>query len=118
MKNTRILTATLLVLACIAIKPLAKPPTEEPIRPEVRQEMERYAKADLELNRVYRHLMSTLTKDKQEQLKKAQRAWIAFRDAEADFEADGGGWGWTASWDASLTRLTEARTKQLKEAGN
>lgn len=116
-KTTRILTVSLVLLAGGAIKPSAKPPTEEPIQPEVQREVDRYAKADKELNRFYRHLMSTLTKDKQEQLKKAQRAWIAFRDAEADLEADGAGWGWPASWNASLARLTEARTKQLKEAG-
>ncbi len=43
--------------------------------------------ADAELNRVYHEVMDTLAEPRRERLRVAQRAWIAYRDACAEFEA-------------------------------
>jgi uncharacterized protein YecT (DUF1311 family) len=119
-KVTWILTASLLLLvsASPATKPRTKPlpaPADDPIRPELREQVDLYAKADKEMNRVYRELKAALPEDKREDLRTAQRAWLKFRDEEAELEAEGAGWGWDASWNSRLASLTEARTKQLHE---
>lgn len=43
--------------------------------------------ADAELKRVYQEAVATLDEPRRERLRAAQRAWIAYRDASADFEA-------------------------------
>ena len=43
-----------------------------------------YTEWDVELNRLYRVLMGELSDENKEQLRAAQRAWIAFRNAEFD----------------------------------
>lgn len=50
-----------------------------------------FAKSDTALNGLYREIMQRLGKDSAEarQLVAAQRAWIAFRDAECNFAASG-----------------------------
>jgi uncharacterized protein YecT (DUF1311 family) len=108
-----VLTVSLLALASETSK--APKETEQPFPPAIKEAMARCAKAEKELDRAYRKLIPNLTEEKQRQLKTAQRAWIAFRDAEAELEADGAGSGWTISWDESLTLQTEVRTKKLKE---
>ena len=48
-----------------------------------------FEKADAELNSAYAALMAKLPDaEGKEKLKESQRAWIAFRDAEAAFAAD------------------------------
>ena len=51
-----------------------------------------YKKADAELNVLYRQITARLKDDKAttELLVAAQRAWVAFRDAECAFSASGG----------------------------
>lgn len=54
---------------------------------------EDFRKADAELNEAYRELMARLDAAAKAELRTAQRAWIAFRDAHCDFEgkaAEGG----------------------------
>lgn len=46
---------------------------------------EAYAAWDRELNRVYRELLRGLDKDSAVRLKKAQKAWLAYRDSEVDW---------------------------------
>jgi uncharacterized protein YecT (DUF1311 family) len=50
-----------------------------------------YKKADAELNVLYRQITARLKDDKAtaKLLVAAQRAWVAFRDAECDFSASG-----------------------------
>ena len=43
---------------------------------------------DAELNRLYKALMATLEKEDQDRLRAAQRAWIAYRDAEYSFSGE------------------------------
>jgi uncharacterized protein YecT (DUF1311 family) len=44
--------------------------------------------ADARLNETYRQFMARLNDEEKVQLKKAQLAWIAYRDANCDFVAD------------------------------
>lgn len=78
-----------------------------------------YKVADKELNKVYKVIIKNLKGDKKERnnIKKAQRAWIKYRDTECYAYAapyrDGTGEYTMISeclWD-----MTEKRTKQLRE---
>jgi uncharacterized protein YecT (DUF1311 family) len=51
--------------------------------------------------------------ESKEKLKQSQRAWLAFRDAEAEFEGRGGTMAPTLRY-ATKTELTQRRIKQLK----
>ena len=84
-------------------------------------EMKECASADLQradkaLNAIYKKLMAKLpdniAKDK---LKKSQRAWIAFRDANAEFSADEvrGGTMEGLIYMGTVTYMTEQREKEL-----
>ena len=77
-----------------------------------------FAKADAELNRVYAKVVATLDEGSRAKLKASQRAWIAFRDAQAEFEMD------NEARDGSMapmiyagvrSSLTKARLTEFKE---
>ncbi len=73
---------------------------------------------DMELNAVFQRLIKQLnTSSAVNKLKKAQRAWIKFRDLSCDYSSDGwsGGTGRGIIYGTCFETLTEARTKQLKE---
>jgi uncharacterized protein YecT (DUF1311 family) len=55
----------------------------------MRRRVQSFAHADAELNKSYETLLAKIpdAEDK-EKLKQSQRAWLAFRDAEATFAAD------------------------------
>lgn len=77
-----------------------------------------FAKADKELNEVYAKVLGVLDDTSKEKLKKSQRAWVAYRDAEADFSADAearGGSMWPLVHEGTRTRLTKERVRSLKE---
>ena len=77
-----------------------------------------FNRADAELNKTYEAVLKKLPDDESKQkLKQSQRAWLAFRDAEAAFAADearGGSMAPTLRY-ATMTELTQQRIKQLKE---
>jgi uncharacterized protein YecT (DUF1311 family) len=76
------------------------------------------AKADKELNAVYKQLMGGLEDDiAKGKLRKSERAWIAFRDADAEFIADFSreGTAYPMEYQAVLLEMTQQRTKELKE---
>ena len=88
------------------------------VNPAAAGEMERLDKADARLNEDYRALMGTLSEDEEgtARLKRAQRAWIAFRDAECTFNAQ-----WTEGGTihsrivaGCMADLTEQRADQLE----
>jgi uncharacterized protein YecT (DUF1311 family) len=76
-----------------------------------------FEKADAEHNKTYEALLTKLPDAASKQkLKESQRAWLAFRDAEAAFAADearGGSMAPTLRY-ATMTELTQQRIKQLK----
>ena len=65
----------------------------QPVRAQSQSEMNAQAArdaalADRELNKVYKQVLDTLDDEGAKLLKASQRAWIAFRDAEAASAAD------------------------------
>ena len=78
-----------------------------------------FNKADAELNRAYKKLLNGLDAESQKKLKAAQRAWLAFRDAQAEFAADAearGGSMQPMIYFGARAELTRERTKQLHPA--
>ena len=48
----------------------------------------RYVRAEKDLDAAYKELTKRLDNARKEKLRLAQRAWLRFRDADADFQAD------------------------------
>jgi uncharacterized protein YecT (DUF1311 family) len=89
---------------------------EPPIRPEIVGEAGRYEQADAELNRAYKEMLNHLDKDQQELLRKAERAWLIMRDAQAELAVSRtGGWGRTAGYYSKLATLTRDRIRDLQK---
>lgn len=81
-------------------------------------EIGRLKRADAGMNAAYRNLSARLDQSGQAKLRAAQQAWIKFRDAEADYQADGERGGTLAPLIATSVRadLTETRRKDLEKA--
>ena len=76
-----------------------------------------FEKADAELNKVYKMVMADLDEEGKAKLVKAQRAWVAYRDAESEFAADeerGGSMAPMIHYGAQA-KLTRARVAALRE---
>jgi uncharacterized protein YecT (DUF1311 family) len=77
-----------------------------------------YKKADEALNAVYRDITRRLKDDAEttKQLVSAQKAWIAFRDAECAFATsdNAGGSIYPMVYAGCQTRLTKTRTNDLR----
>ena len=86
-------------------------------------ELLRYQQAEAGMTAAYQALMTRLDQTGQAKLRRAQGAWLKFRDAEADFQADSARGGTLAPLirTSVLADLTEARRVQLlkyaKEVG-
>ena len=74
-----------------------------------------YSASDFMLNKAYSQLMGVLEKDRKEELKKAQKAWLKFRDLNAKFITAGykGGSIATLINNQALIEMTQNRTAQL-----
>ena len=74
-----------------------------------------YQKADFDLNRIYKLAFTGLNPQEADNLKKAQRAWVTYRDAQCDAEYAKweGGSGGPAAHLQCLYRLTRLRTREL-----
>ena len=72
--------------------------------------------ADKALNAVYARLMAKISPPGQSALREAQRLWVNFRDRECEFETLGSAGGSVHPMvvAACLTRVTQARTVELK----
>jgi uncharacterized protein YecT (DUF1311 family) len=75
-----------------------------------------YKAADARLNEAYRRFMAKLNDEEKAQLKKAQLAWITYRDANCDFVADEYKGGTMRPMIAAicLAETTNNRTTELK----
>jgi uncharacterized protein YecT (DUF1311 family) len=74
--------------------------------------------SDIELNSTYKTLMEKLITERSKTgLIKAQRTWLAFRDATCEYENVGweNGTGWGGVFNSCLNNLTKERTLKLKE---
>jgi uncharacterized protein YecT (DUF1311 family) len=76
--------------------------------------------ANATINNLYKETMAKYDAEGQDLLRKSERAWIAFRDAECDFRTSGskGGSIWPMVHAQCLTELTRARIRQLEQAAN
>lgn len=77
-----------------------------------------YQKSDAELNRAYQAVTARLRDNRalSERLASAQRAWVAYRDAECGFSSAGaqGGSVFSMVMSTCLDDLTRARTESLQ----
>lgn len=77
--------------------------------------------ADKELNQVYKAVLNKFSKEKEftDNLKKAQRAWLVWRDAEvsAIYPGDSSQYGqvYAMCHEQAVEELTRQRIKQLKK---
>lgn len=78
----------------------------------------RYQQADARMTVAYEALMARLDDAGRSKLRAAQQAWLKFRDAEADFQADAARGGTLAPLlrASTLADLTELRLQQLSKA--
>jgi uncharacterized protein YecT (DUF1311 family) len=78
-------------------------------------ELLRYRQADAAMTAAYEALLGRLDQTRQAKLRRAQRAWLKFRDAEADLQADAARGGTLAPLlrTSALADLTESRREQL-----
>ncbi|AZO27475.1 lysozyme inhibitor LprI family protein [Mesorhizobium sp. M1B.F.Ca.ET.045.04.1.1] len=79
-----------------------------------------YEAADAKLNAAYKNLVGDNDEKANKLLQTAQRAWIAFRDAECAYSAADSAGGSIHPMEVSqcLTELTNERTKQLTSGPN
>ncbi len=82
-----------------------------------REEYARFEKADANLNKIYAQVLATLDAEGKAKLRAAQRTWVAFRDAQADLEADlmRGGSAAPLLHSGSMKVNTERRIADLKQ---
>jgi len=105
-------------LALLCLTPTV--PARAQSQPEMNQQAEAdFETADRELTRVYKKALDGLDEESVKKLKAAQRAWIAFRNAQAEFDADQqarGGSMHPMIYYNDMAQLTRDRIKQLKES--
>jgi uncharacterized protein YecT (DUF1311 family) len=89
-------------------------------QPEMNEKsLAEFQKADARLNVTYKKLLADLDADGKKKLVIAERAWVAYRDAQADFEADQEARGGSMApliYNTACLELTEARIKELGKA--
>jgi uncharacterized protein YecT (DUF1311 family) len=81
-------------------------------KPPGSEEQASVDRANGELDKVYKQLMAKLDAEQQKSLKEAQRAWIKWRDAEADIIARVGG---AVGGSAMRVDYANAQAKLIKE---
>lgn len=105
-----------LLIAAAAVVP-AQAQERESERPGT-EEAAAVDRANAGIEKVYNQLLSKLEPEQQKSLKEAQRAWIKWRDAEADLIARlGGAIGGSAlrvDYAKAQAKLIEERTEVLK----
>ena len=76
-----------------------------------------FDKADARLNVLYKQILAGLDKEGKKKLVASERAWLSYRDAEADYEADSERGGSMAPliYNQACLEMTEARIKQLNK---
>jgi len=105
------LLAAVIALA-IAATPLTSFSEDPNFKPPGTDEQAAVDRANAEIDKVYKQLMGKLDADQQKSLKEAQRAWIKWRDAEADTIARLGG---AIGGSAMRVDYANAQVKLIKE---
>lgn len=117
-KTTMFLRSTITVTVCFGLLAARTPALVAQNQQEMnRQAADEAEKADQKLNRVYQKALSTLDAEGQKLLRTSQRAWVAYRDADAASAADEMRGGSAAPLLSGGTKasLTRERTKVLME---
>ncbi|KND59320.1 putative periplasmic protein [Candidatus Burkholderia verschuerenii] len=109
---------TLVALLCVSASTWAAQPdcSNAPTQTAMNECVGKSLKAaDQKLNETYRTLAAKISKDGAEQLKKTQRAWLAWRDAQCEFDSMGSRDGSIHSMIQAMCveDLTKAQTKRL-----
>lgn len=111
----------ILVLGCAAAPAAAAEEDLNCASPRAQMEMNlceqaNFAKADAELNRVYGRLAANAGPAEKKLLRDAERAWIAYRDNECEFETSGSVGGSIHPMEVAqcLTALTNRRIRELQ----
>ena len=83
-------------------------------------EIERLKRADAGMNAAYRSLRAKLDEKGRAKLRAAQQAWLKYRAAEADYQADAARDGTLAPLIAASVQadLTESRRRELEKAAS
>ncbi len=78
----------------------------------------KYKKADVELNKVYKQLMSILDQNEKQLLIQAEKDWMKFRDSHCKFDASQyeGGSIQPLIYSTCLEELTRKRIAEIKES--
>jgi len=79
-----------------------------------------WKKSDAELNRTYQETLKKLKPEDAVLLKRAQRSWISYRDAQcaADYKMWAGGSGAPVALAQCRVTLTQQRTKTIQDTYN
>ena len=126
MKTLSHLLAGSIALAIVATPLASSHGQDSNFKPPGTEEQAAVDRANGELDKTYKQLMAKLDEQQQKSLKEAQRAWIKWRDAEADIIARvGGAIGGSAlrvDYANAQAKLIKERTEvlrgYLKEAGS
>ena len=114
------------ITLAVVITPMTLLRGQDPnFKPPGTEEQAAVDSANAEIDKAYKQLMSKLDAEQQKSLKEAERAWIKWRDAEADTIARlGGAVGGSAlrvDYAIAQEKLIKERTEvlrgYLKEAG-
>jgi uncharacterized protein YecT (DUF1311 family) len=83
----------------------------------VEEQIEEFDTADKEMNTAYQKVLGILNDRGKSKLREAQRAWLAWRDAQARFDSHhlAGGTLQPVEEYGSRIQTTEARTVKLRE---
>ena len=100
------------IALALAATPLVSSFAEEPFKAPGTEEQAAVDLANSDLDKVYKQLMAKLDEQQQKSLKEAQRAWIKWRDAEADIMARVGG---AVGGSALRVDYANAQEKLIKE---
>jgi uncharacterized protein YecT (DUF1311 family) len=113
--KTTILTVSLLFAFLALCLPTAHGQSQSEMN---RQAEADFVSADAALNKAYQKLVTKLDEQSVAKLKTAQRAWIAFRDAQAALAADVAARGGSMApmiYAGTRATLTKVRTKDLEK---
>ncbi len=112
MKNYFPTLAAVLGVVIAASAPTSSYGQDPNFKPPGSDEQAAVDRANAELDKSYKQLMGKLDAEQQKSLKEAQRAWIKWRDAEADVIARVGG---AVGGSAMRVDYANAQTKLIKE---
>jgi len=114
MKTGFLVTSVALALLVLAPVQQARAQAQGDMNVEAARD---YEKADAELTVVLKKLVAALNDEGKRKLMAAQRSWVAYRDAQATFDADTarGGSLVRGMFATIRTSMTEQRTAELKK---